>query len=599
MDSGTFSTALFNALCDDFNINVRDFDRFDPSAELDPFGSADDWARRSLLCSILKKSEVETSPDADAVTLADFCRANEACADWEPPVTNDLAVGYSISEARRLLHDWFEPRCGTQLEVTMATIEREARFGPGRSVGLGDKPTSFYFKVGDATLTATSDFVRSWYNLSVEQNPLCREAELVRQAKHGEIEIVEAGNFTMVVKSYKKKRTVVTEASANTFFQLGMGAVMERVLEECTGFSPRNQASRNSELARIGSLNGRIATVDMKQCSDYIALGCVRYMYPKTVSEWISILRTKKVRIPGVGVIPLFMTSTMGNGTTFPMQTALLTAVVLGVYKTLDIEAIRFSDDRQGNYGVWGDDVALDQRAFNLFCKTVECLGLIVNRDKSFAEGPFRESCGHDWYLGRDVRGVYVKRYTTVQDLYSIYNRLSIWSARHSIPISKTLAFLLIEIAHREPSGLKIIPPDESIESGIIAPEPVEEPSADGLWEYDLYIPIVNPFRVDPWWDYKVWCESDEDRPRLVTNRWVKVLFSLAQGELNEQALLKSALFGALRRGKMSFRNKGDVLRYKVVKRVTPRWGFSPNPLMADLSSEQREWWIRSLVNLL
>jgi hypothetical protein len=49
--------------------------------------------------------------------------------------------------------------------------------------------------------------------------------------------------------------------------------------------------------------------------------------------------------------------------------------------------------------------------------------GFSTNKEKSFVVGPFRESCGTDWYAGADVRPCVVdKKIDSLSALYALHN---------------------------------------------------------------------------------------------------------------------------------------------------------------------------------
>lgn len=599
MDHIAFSSALYAVVCHDLSLDchIPTSSRFGHGLDmlLDPFtGDPRTVAKHALLRSLFKKSEVEVSDDAESETLQKFYAANNACLEWKLDLTEDLAVGYSISYAKSLLADWFEPQSGTELVATMGSIESRARFGPGQSVGHGSRPTHYYFKVGDAPMTAGSPFVRSWYGLSTQNNPLCEAAEMARKARHGEIELVEHGQLTLVPKSYASKRVVVTEPSCNVYFQLGLGDVIVDVLRKRVGLDISVQQNHNAELARRGSIDGSYSTMDLRQCSDYIALGLAKYMFPKSLYQWVSKLRTPAVSRLGE-VTSLGMVSTMGCGFTFPLQTVLLSSLLLGVYKTLDIPIVRPSKGDPGNYGVYGDDIVVAQKAYNLLSRVITTLGLVVNSDKSFCDGPFRESCGSDWYAGRDVRGVYIRKYGDVctlnlQDFYSIFNRLAIWSAKQSILLSATLGYLRRLIGKEH---FHFVPPDEGVTAGIISPVPPGPESPQGRWRYRCLIPIGNSLRLNLWEAY----QGSDSSESVVMRLWLQRILDYTDGTYNEPAMVKALLYGAVRRGKITFRHdaESDVFTYRSVVRWTPRWGFSHNVVISSMDDASRDRWMRSI----
>jgi hypothetical protein len=168
-------------------------------------------------------------------------------------------------------------------------------------------------------------------------------------------------------------------------------------------------------------------------------------MLPKDVLSILRSARSAVTTLPGGAEVELHMISSMGNAYTFPLQTIFFTAVVLTVYKMLGIKAELphrgpFTvDGTLGNFAVFGDDIIVRTEAYHSVCQALSLFGFKVNQDKSFFEGDFRESCGHDYIRGYNVRGVYLKSLKTLQDQYSAINRLNRWSAKWGIPLPSTI----------------------------------------------------------------------------------------------------------------------------------------------------------------
>lgn len=593
MEGSTFSTALYQYL--HLDLDIADCDPAERFGDryLPICGNANELARYSLLRSVFKKTEQEVDGTAESLTLLRFLEANNACKEWKVPLIECPGIGYSISYARTLLREWLEPRCGTELLLSMSGIERFARFGPGQSSGMvKGYPTQFYFKVGDQPLTASSDFLLSWYKQSVRNNPTCEAAEMARKARHGQADGIVGSKLGFVPKSYASRRITTTEPSVNTYFQLGAGVLIESVLRDRLGIDFSLQPERNQRLACEGSISGAFATMDLTQCSDYISQGLVAYMFPKSAKQWFDTLRTRRVDISGLGERELYMTGTMGNGFTFPMQTILLAALVLGVYKTLDITAIPPGPSTDGNYGVFGDDIICLTEAFPLLTKVINTLGLKVNLEKSFACGSFRESCGADYFCGTDVRGVYIHSYRTKQDFLSIFNRLAIWSTRHRIPLPRTLRFIAELLGEDRQC---YVPPDESLVSGVILPLPFEERSN---WVYERYVPVVSPFHIETWEFIEIERQLNNDKTRGVRRqKWLDTLIRKMDdfgGSLNEPAVVKALLYGAIRRGSIVTRALNPS--YKRVVSMTPRWGYTEQPLCRDFGNDEFERWNRLVI---
>jgi hypothetical protein len=409
---------------------------------------------------------------------------------------------------------------------------------------------------------------------------------MARQAKYGEIEVVDCGNMSFVPKSYSRRRIVVTEPTVNTYFQLGLGAELERVLLAKTGIDFSTQPALNSELARQGSVTGNYATMDLKQCSDYISQALIEYMFPPTLVRWLNLLRTNKVRytVKGCELVdgsPEWSTyrgnmtvhsfATMGNGFCFPIQTMLLSALVLGVYDTLGIPP-------EANWGVFGDDIVIATDAYALLARVLQELGLVVNLNKSFSTGKFRESCGTDWYDGVDVRGVYLKGYSSDQELFSAFNLLNMWSSHTGVELDRTLKTILSFVQ----GPIPIVPPDEGLSAGVHSPEPLSWISEDcdaslDFWEYHPYVPDPSALSIEPW-EYVTLglppSQGGKGMRKKQFKRWLSALQSYCGGVLNEPAALKVLLAGGLRRSKLTFRSERET-RYRQITRRTPRWGYT------------------------
>jgi len=100
--------------------------------------------------------------------------------------------------------------------------------------------------------------------------------------------------------------------------------------------------------------------------------------------------------------------SSMGNGFTFPLESLIFWAL-----------ASAASDDI---VTVYGDDIICAVKDVELIIKVLEACGFAINKGKSFWSGPFRESCGSDYYRGIDVRPVYVKTVLSGIDLFRLHN---------------------------------------------------------------------------------------------------------------------------------------------------------------------------------
>jgi len=260
----------------------------------------------------------------------------------------------------------------------------------------------------------------------------------------------EVGDVVITVpKTSMIDRVIAIQPGINLWFQLGLGRMMRRRLAR-TGIDLSSQR-RNQQMARAGSLSNRIATVDFSSASDSIAKAMVETAFrlaaencgdPKQFREfslWYELMDIFRSRFRRVGKLEdysLEMTqdhfgskdgdrvrlghewekfSTMGNGFTFELETLIFYCAAYAVVKQLGLNV--------GEISVFGDDVILPSKAYDLFSSFSSYLGFTVNPVKSFSSGPFRESCGSHYFRGIDCKPVYLQNaLSSIQEVYNFAN---------------------------------------------------------------------------------------------------------------------------------------------------------------------------------
>ena len=222
---------------------------------------------------------------------------------------------------------------------------------------------------------------------------------------------VHAGKLTYVPKDARSMRPIIVEPTLNGFCQKGIGAYLKSRMLRCVGVDLTDQ-SRNQELSRVGSIDGSYATVDMSSASDTVATSVVGKLLP---NEWFDFLlswTTSEVGTPD-GPRELHKFSSMGNGFTFELESLLFFSLAKACVELLELPL---------EVSVFGDDVLIDSRAYTFFTEVLTELGFIVNNEKSYSTGPFRESCGADWFLGNSIRPFYAKDAMSERTLYTFHN---------------------------------------------------------------------------------------------------------------------------------------------------------------------------------
>lgn len=205
-----------------------------------------------------------------------------------------------------------------------------------------------------------------------------------------------------VPKNWKTHRTIAAEPDGNIPLQLAVDTWVKGLLRKKLKIDLSNQ-SRNQALAKEGSVNGTLATIDLSQASDTLAYNVVALLFPEEWFNYLDAIRVSNYVLPkewGGNTSPTgryAKFSSMGNGATFVVETLVFAVACKAVGSK------RFS--------VYGDDIVIETELVPNLVRLLTFLGFVVNQEKSFVHGPFRESCGSHWYQGIYVTPFYVRRW--------------------------------------------------------------------------------------------------------------------------------------------------------------------------------------------
>lgn len=292
-----------------------------------------------------------------------------------------------------------------------------------------------------------------------------------------------AGNLAFVPKNAKTYRSIVVEPCLNGFAQAGLGKYIAKRLRS-VGVDIRNQVP-NQEWALLGSLLGDLATIDLSSASDMIARELVRALLPEDWYRLLSAFRTSEVLYKGK-TIALEKFSSMGNGFTFPLETLIFWALT------------RSAVGNDGIVSVYGDDIICPVSSYGRVTEVLTAVGFIVNPDKSYAAGPFRESCGCDYYNGINVRPFYQKHLVSGRSLFVLHN----WYARRFDPERAALVRKAI------PRELRIYGPDGYGDGHLVSDEyprirkPKDVKRGFSGHSFETYTPITRKYKSPYAGDY-------------------------------------------------------------------------------------------------
>jgi hypothetical protein len=262
----------------------------------------------------------------------------------------------------------------------------EGKFGPGATVSDNKAHTT----VPDKTSSIPTFTPNALYHLVPWSGTLWATsvAGLGKTPKS-----VRGNSFFTVPKDSTIDRPCAKEPSINGFFQLGLGAVMKRRLARA-GLDLQYGKEIHMQAACRGSLDGLSSTIDLSSASDTVCRNLVKLLLPPRWFQALDSLRSPTTLIDGKTVV-LEKFSSMGNGFTFELETTLFAAIVQACVPggILGYDVL-----------VFGDDMIVPTSSYVDCVAALRFFGFKPNLKKSFGTGPFRESCGGDYYNGVAVR---------------------------------------------------------------------------------------------------------------------------------------------------------------------------------------------------
>jgi len=282
-----------------------------------------------------------------------------------------------------------------------------------------------------------------------------------------------------VPKTLKTPRIIALEPTCMQYVQQGL---LEQIVEGIQrNYSLRTFISwefqqPNQLLAQKGSSDGTLATLDLSEASDRVSNQHVRLLlanHPHLMGA-VDACRSRKADVPNHGVIRLAKFASMGSALCFPFESMVfLTLIFLGIERALNTRLTgKLIKSFHGKVRVYGDDIIVPVEFVHSVIQTLEAFGLKVNGNKSFWTGKFRESCGKEYYNGRDVSITRVRRKFPT-------------SRKHTAELISTVSLRNQLFVGGYDGAVELL--DSWIER--LIPFPVTEPTSSllGKWSYEPY----------------------------------------------------------------------------------------------------------------
>ena len=384
------------------------------------------------LASLLKKFQFETDRDMRKNSaIKKFKQAEVSCSTYNHSgykdlVSNGKFAASIISDAqaflRKLLGD----------EPMLSKMTEWSRHGPGSNLDTLEGRTDMYNKYRNwpysctecalpyARFTVESDprWMRALTNDYRQEFGIAPEDEIDKSEFWKRVfQITQGNRIDFVPKNARTERSIAIEPTMNLFLQLGVDGFIRRRLKRWD--VDLDSQVKNQLQAQVGSISNDYVTFDMAAASDSISLKLCELLLPPSWFRYLCKIRSPKGVLEGESFV-YEKISSMGNGYTFALESALFAAI-----NSAAISYDKGNVDWKTDITVFGDDIIVPTVHTKSCLRALQICGFQLNQDKSFFEGPVRESCGADWYKGSLIRPVFfTKMPKTIPDLFVDYNRL-------------------------------------------------------------------------------------------------------------------------------------------------------------------------------
>jgi hypothetical protein len=223
--------------------------------------------------------------------------------------------------------------------------------------------------------------------------------------------------IVLVPKTLKAPRVIAIEPCCMQYAQQGLRSLLYEAIESddlTAGHVNFRDQSVNQSLAITSSNDGRLATIDLSDASDRVPLSLVKVMLESNQDFLGSVLacRSRYALLPsGVLFGPLMKFASMGSALCFPIEAMYFyTICVMALAEEAHLPMSRSTVEIVSrDIYIYGDDIIVPVAAVDTVRDYLKKYNCEVNDRKSFWNGNFRESCGVDAYLGRDVTPTYIR----------------------------------------------------------------------------------------------------------------------------------------------------------------------------------------------
>lgn len=352
-------------------------------------------------CLMFAKIEMECSFERTTQAFTQYIETDKEVGEHSSNLDDSHRLDFERM-ARRLWSDLL-----SRLDYRVQEGDITPKHGPGATANrvIGNKK----YSVREWSLRLERQF--PWLeNGAASWSQYQEEVTFLSPAQELPVRVVS------VPKTQTTPRIIAIEPSYMQYMQQG---ILEAIVQEirahhwARSFICFDSQVPNQVLARQGSRDGSLATLDLKEASDRVSLWHVAALLRghSPLRKAVFACRSTKATVLEE-TYRLNKFASMGSALTFPMEALVFTTIVfLGLERAIGHHlSHKEINSFVGRVRIFGDDIIVPTDAALSVIETLEEFGLVVNRSKSFLNGKFRESCGEDYFDGIPVKVIRVRQ---------------------------------------------------------------------------------------------------------------------------------------------------------------------------------------------
>lgn len=351
------------------------------------------------ICLTFKKLEIECTPERTSSALANFVEIEQSFSEFSLQaeeyhdfrVTSAVLWGNLVGSIDLNL---FSPKHGPG--ATAERISGNQKFNWRR---WHDRLEPYFPLLDSGYPLGTPLSSRELQNVTI----ICQDEE-------------QPVRVVPVPKTLKGPRIIAIEPCCQQYAQQGIRNALYSAIESywlTAGHLNFRDQSINQNLALSGSIDGRLATIDLSDASDRVPreLALDMFRFNPDLQGAIDACRSTKAELPnGLVIGPLRKFASMGSALCFPVEAMYFyTICVVALLKDHNLpvtfdNVFRVTRDVY----VYGDDIIVPTTNAIAVLDHLRKYNCKVNSAKTFYSGSFRESCGVDAYKGYLVSPIYL-----------------------------------------------------------------------------------------------------------------------------------------------------------------------------------------------